>query len=50
MDLCLFLNHKESEVEGIFEVAEYIWKCVIMELDISEQDPEDMDLIDVVLE
>jgi hypothetical protein len=25
-------------------------ECVIMELDISEQDPEDMDLTDVVLE
>jgi hypothetical protein len=50
MDLCLFLNHQESEVEGVFEVTEYIGKCVIMELDISEQDPEDMDLTDVVLE
>ena len=28
----------------------YQWECEIVELDISEQDPEDMDLTDVVLE
>ncbi len=28
----------------------YQWECGIVELDISEQDPEDMDLTDVVLE
>jgi hypothetical protein len=35
--------------QGITEIS-YQWECMVMELDISEQDPEDMDVTDVVLE
>jgi hypothetical protein len=46
----LILTLRGTGIHGIYEFTEYQWECEIMELDISEQDPEDMDLTDVVLE